>query len=1706
MGHPDDLNTDSPLDALCRLYGVAAEYTDIWGKPQRASDETRVALLQALGALDEEPNLEAALHRKRVERWRTILPCVAVFRADAVPYRLRLHFRQRDEHATYRWTFALENARTLAGEFRPSDLEVFERREVDGEHYMEVAFDWRSAVPIGYHRFSLSGPGLTDAWLSFIVGPERCYLPPALAAGTRVWGAAVQLYSLRSERNWGMGDFTDLRSLVEQWGRRGAGVIGVNPLHALFPHNPSHSSPYSPSSRLFLNALYIDVEAVPDARESAEVLATMAGAEFQAKLQAARAAELVDYPAIAALKWPLLATAYAHFRQHHLAGETERGWAFRRFQGEGGERLRRHALFEALQEHFHQQDRSLWGWPVWPEPFRQPDSREVIEFARANVERIEFYEYLQWQADVQLENAAGRARSLGFGVGVYQDLAISIDRGGAESWANQDVYAVGASVGAPPDEVNLKGQNWGLPPLRPEALKAARYEPFIATLHANMCHSGALRIDHVMGLYRLYWIPPGASAAEGAYVCYPFDDLLTILALESHRNECMVIGEDLGTVPDEVRAGLSRALVMSYRLFMFEREDNGDYKRPPDYPVDALVAASTHDLATLTGFWEGHDLEVRQKLNLFPSEEVRKQYVLNRAMEKARLVAALESEKLLPEGGVNPVSSPMRSEITLALHAYLALTPSRLLVVQPEDVLGVIEQANMPGTVEEQPNWRRKLPLSLEDMERDPRFTATTETLARIRPAPRPKTCGGGSRAATIPRCTYRVQLNADFRLTDATALVPYLARLGVSHVYCSPYLRARTGSRHGYDIIDHNALNPEIGTSQDFERFVAALRDHRMGHILDMVPNHMGVLGADNAWWLDVLENGPASTYADFFDIEWHPVNPALQNKVLIPVLGDQYGFILERGELNLRFKADAGEFSVCYYDHRFPIDPRQYPRVLEIALARLAPGEIPGPAAQELATLCAAFGNLPARDETLAERRSQRQRDKEVHKRQLARIVAEHPRAGRVLDAALQAFNSPEHDPAARERLHELLENQAYRLSSWRVAADEINYRRFFDINDLAALRMENENTFEATHRFVLALAASGKIDGLRIDHPDGLFDPDQYFQRLQQRYAQLGGIELESGEDGKPPRPLYVVIEKIAATHEKLPETWAVYGTSGYRYAVLVNGVLVDTEAGDEMERIYRGFAPDAPRYEEAVYEGKRGIMDAALASPLSMLATELLRIAHADRRTRDYTFNTLRSALAEVVACFPVYRTYIVDAPSAQDRRYIGWAVAQARRRSRAADRTVFEFVHRALLAEAPPDASQELRRAMKTFAMKMQQFTSPVTAKGIEDTAFYRYNRLVSLNDVGADPDQFGVTVAAYHGASGERGANRPHTMLATSTHDNKRSEDVRARINVLSEIPGEWRKLLRRWERMNRSKKTEVESVAAPSPNDEYLLYQTLLGSFPLDDRDEALGQYAERIEAYMLKAIREAKVHTSWINQSEGYEAAMTAFVRALLAPSARNLFLKDLRVHARTFAWFGMLNSLSMALLKMTSPGVPDIYQGNETVDYSLVDPDNRRAVDYASREQMLNALAALANRATLASAAHELAGSALDGRAKMWVIWRALELRRAQPDLFSFGQYVPLQTQGERAGHVVAFMRRHATATAVTIAGRLWMKLGAAANVVPSGEEVWGDTAVDAGPLAGDLMNVFTGERVSIGEGRIRLASAFSRFPGALLVPAD
>jgi (1->4)-alpha-D-glucan 1-alpha-D-glucosylmutase len=584
--------------------------------------------------------------------------------------------------------------------------------------------------------------------------------------------------------------------------------------------------------------------------------------------------------------------------------------------------------------------------------------------------------------------------------------------------------------------------------------------------------------------------------------------------------------------------------------------------------------------------------------------------------------------------------------------------------------------------------------------------------------------------------------------------------------------------------------------------------------------------------------------------------------------------------------------------------------------------------------------------------------------------------------------------------------------------------------------------------------------------------------------------------------------VVVEKIAASHEHVPTNWAVHGTTGYRFATVVNALFVDRLARAKLSRVWSAFTGESVDFEEAAYRGKRDITRAALASELTVLATELLRIARADRRTRDYTFNTLRRAIAEVASCFPVYRTYVAEGLTAQDRRYIDWAVAHARKRGRAADATVFDFLRLALLASAPEEASPALKERYRAFAMKFQQFTSPVSAKGVEDTSFYNFNRLASLNEVGGDPDMFGITVSAFHGASADRAARWPHTMLATSTHDNKRAEDVRCRIDVISEMPAAWRLALRRWSRMNASQRRDVDGVAAPSRNDEYLLYQTLLGTFPDDPMDAAaLETYRGRIEAYMLKAAREAKRHTSWVNVNTEYEEALAAFVRALLGRLDANLFLDDLRLQAGPIAWFGMLNSLSMALVKLTSPGVPDFYQGTEIFDLSLVDPDNRRPVDYGRRQALLDELRRVvaAPSEGMAAGVRGFFDKPSDGRAKLWLTWRTLQFRREYAELFLKSDYHPVAVSGARTRNLVAYARRLGGRGIVVAAGRLYTLMGLAPGALPLGDAVWGDTALDLRflPAGTRLTNILTGETLETdASGSLLLSRAMTAFPGALL----
>lgn len=1704
------------LDQLCERCGVLPEYRDIWGNAHHTSDAAKRALLAAMGvAANTEDEIARSLHGFERREWERPLSPVQVVREAARPHRVAISLPAAEEQLTYCWCLRRESGAEERGEFSPFALEEVGRRDFDERTFVRRVLALVLPLEPGYHRFAIErgdGKGLTGE-MSLIVAPAACYEPPVIQGDGRVWGFAAQLYGIRSERNWGIGDFGDLRRMIEFCGEVGAGTVLLNPLHALFPDAPDHASPYSPSNRAYFNTLYLDVDAIADFAECAEAQAMVHAPQFQAQLRALRAAGQVDYRGVAEVKSKVLDRLYGHFRAHHLARHTDRARAFRAFQSEHGESLRKQALFEALQEHFRAQDSGVWGWPAWPEAYLDQHAPEVAAFCDVHLDRVEFFEYLQWQAAGQLAAAGTRSWELGLGIGIMLDLAIGVAEGGAATWTRRELYALGASTGAPPDEINRLGQDWGLPPWIPHQLTAAAYEPFIEILRANMRDSGALRMDHVMGLQRLFWVARGLPVAEGAYVAYPFEDLLGILALESQRNRCLVVGEDIGTVPDEVRHALQPMGVLSTRLLYFERQDDGRLKPPQAYPVNAVAAVTTHDLPTLAGFWQGLDIDLRAQLHLFPDDEVRNHQVIARSEDGAQLLVALEGEGVLPPGsGLQPVAFPeMTAELAAAVYTYLARAPSKLLLVQMEDGFGVREQPNLPGTMEPAyPCWRLKMPLNLEEWHGSVYLQGILQALRQERPVTHmPGPAGGGAEGGVhlwIPRATYRLQLNRDFNLRQATELLPYLDELGISHCYLSPVLKARPGSRHGYDITDHSSLNPEIASAEDFEQFVAALKRCGMGQIMDMVPNHMSIMGADNGWWLDVLENGPASRFAGYFDIDWYPIAEDLPGRVLLPVLGDHYGAVLENGELKLAFDAEQGSFSVFYYEHRFPVDPREYPRILAHGLERLqARLGAEDAVLLEFQSLATAFAHLPSRDSVAPEAVAERARDKEVHKHHLASLYVGSADIAQFVQENVAEFNGVAPGAANFDFMHELLQAQAYRLAFWRMAADEVNYRRFFDINDLAALRMDNPEVFEATHRLVRELLARGYVNGLRIDHPDGLYAPKEYFGRLQSMAAALSPKTAEEND-----RPLYLVVEKILAAHEYLPESWPIHGTTGYDFCAACSGLFVDGSAEDRFTRIYQGFIRARLNLDEMVRANKHLIMETSLAGELQVLATQLTRLAKGDRRTCDFTFNSLRSALAEIVASFPVYRTYVAACEaSPDDARYVDWAVGVAKKRSQAADTGIFDFVRDVLLARQGQGRSEDYRQAACAFAMKFQQYSSPVMAKAVEDTTFYQYNRLVSLNEVGGDPHRFGVSLAAFHRENQERARRWPHAMLASSTHDNKRSEDVRARLSVLSEMPDEWHHALSRWSKLNRSKRRKLGTERAPSCNDEYLLYQTLLGVWSFETPDaEGLAGLAQRVEVYMLKAGREAKVHSSWINPNTDYEEATRDFVRALLAPEPGNLFLRDFLPFQQRVARVGAFNSLSQLLLKLTSPGVPDIYQGNEVWDFSLVDPDNRRPVDYEARHGALKAIKTMHADQGAAMCVQSLLDTLQNGQIKLYLTWKMLAFRRECEQLFREGDYLPLKVHGEHAEQICAYARHFSGETLMVIVPRLLGGLMGEAGRLPVGQAVWGDTWLELPPerMHEQWSNVLIEQTVKtqmLGEGRgLSLAQVFEAFPYALL----
>ncbi len=1048
-----------------------------------------------------------------------------------------------------------------------------------------------------------------------------------------------------------------------------------------------------------------------------------------------------------------------------------------------------------------------------------------------------------------------------------------------------------------------------------------------------------------------------------------------------------------------------------------------------------------------------------------------------------------------------------------------------------------------------------------------------------------------------IPASTYRLQMHGGFPLRTAIQIIPYLSALGISHCYLSPLLRAKKGSMHGYDIVNHKELNPEIGSLEDLDAFVCELKKYNMGLILDIVPNHMGI-GPDNPWWADVLENGPASAYADYFDVDWSPIKSELFGKVLLPILGDSYGSVLKSGQLRIDFDQTKGSLSLCYFDHHLPLNPVSYPAVLgrrsHVLKERFGTED---PDVMDYLSILTAFQHLPNHIEPVGF--SERIREKKTQMRRLSALCQRNSGLTDFIFENLSEFEIKEDDPSAIERMHELLEQQAYRLAYWRVSSDEINYRRFFDVDSLAAIRTEDGRVFKEMHELVFRLVRDGKVQGLRIDHPDGLFDPAQYFSQLQAEVASQcqisyhpgtepvnnagigagnssatsaannrengsgngsengsgNGSEMSSannaaddsgisagssGAESSVPAqslPIYIVVEKILAPFEHLEQDWTVHGTVGYEFLNAVNALLIDTSNEQKFTDLYDEFLGDKINYDNLKQECKYLILDTVLASELNVLSHRLNKIAESSWFFRDLTLNSLKSALRGVLSSFPVYRTYVKPGKVEKSaKQYIDWAVGLARKKSPLLHPNVYEFLRQVLTLDLVESAAEystladprALEQTVQNFAMKFQQFTGPVMAKSVEDTAFYRYNRFVGLNEVGGEPHKFGGSQAGFHHQNQLRQQRHPYEMLSTSTHDTKRSEDVRARLAILSELPEFWREKVLLWSRMNRSRKVEIDGEQAPDPNDEYLLYQTLVGVFPLELRldiieqaagspeigqepterpascdagsqepiersagshagsqeliersaghlpaqQETIDHLSERLEQYILKAARESKRRTSWINQNKEYETALINFVRKTLTPSSTNRFVDDVQSFAKQLAPFGLLNSLVQTLLKLTCPGVPDIYQGCELWDFSLVDPDNRRPVNYALRAESLGKMQQYLDLmfeknygkhnhlsgehgsgrphqssgydkplpeecAKLIEFNRWLVNDITSGRIKQYVIAAITRLRAQVPKLFTVGKYIPIEVCGTREKNIIAFARKYEESAVIVVA---------------------------------------------------------------------
>lgn len=924
-----------------------------------------------------------------------------------------------------------------------------------------------------------------------------------------------------------------------------------------------------------------------------------------------------------------------------------------------------------------------------------------------------------------------------------------------------------------------------------------------------------------------------------------------------------------------------------------------------------------------------------------------------------------------------------------------------------------------------------------------------------------------------VPVSTYRLQLRKEFPFAAVRELVPYLHSLGIGACYCSPILMSAPGSTHGYDVNDYHHIDAELGGRQGFDAFASEASRHRMGIVLDFVPNHMGIHGSSNRWWQDVLECGRNSPHADFFDIDWTEPFSTSRARVLVPVLDDQYGVALEAGKLSIGY--EDGAFSVRFYDLRFPLSPETY----AVLLAGAAEQPVVTDAARvRLRTLAEAFRSLPLSrgvDEPIG------RRPRNELKAQLAMAYDADEGVRAAIAAQLELINGKDGDPRSRDRLDGILSEQHYRLAHWKTGAHEVNYRRFFAIDTLIGLRMENPEVFAETHRMIGGLLREGIVSGLRIDHIDGLRNPLEYLERLQQ-------LALKKGETAR--RPFYVVVEKILAENEEIDRAWPAHGTTGYEFIPQLSGLFVARTAENKFENIYREFTGETEGYADVVYVNKRLVLDEMFANAVIQLAHQLANLINSDRRWRDLTRFELTVAVREIMAALRIYRIYrrMNAECRLEDSQEIDRACEEAIRRNPRQDPQPFKFVADVLIGRyPPPSAMQEYREALWRWVLTWQQYTGAVMAKAVEDTTYYVYNRFIALNEVGSNPAIFGGSIEDFHRVCAWRRASTPQSMLATSTHDTKLGEDARARLYVLSELPDDWADWVQEWRGMNERHKTLVDGRLAPDANEEYRFYQTLLACWPIPpfEPDDA---FRARLRDHVRKATNEAKRNTHWLHPNDRWLAACDKFVDLLLTSTPSNGFLPNFSARAHRLAHLGMVNSLAQVALKCTTPGVPDFYQGCELWNLSLVDPDNRQLVDWSPLQRF--------NAEVPKCSWRELLRTWPDGRVKFRVTKDLLNFRRSRPAIFQEGDYAPLESTGRFSDRVVVFARQYQHTAVVVIVPRLSAVLGC-----PPLGLVWEDTAIALPASSGTWRDVLTGAEWRGGV-PLLLSDAFSELPLAVL----